>query len=175
MAGASLFGANLAGARLDGANLGAADLRGSYLGGASLTNAVLDSALLQEAIGLPNSIGKVEDFYNWAMEDLRRKDLPGAIDNFNQVLSRKPDFAHAYLGRGVARLQSDDREGGINDIKRAETLFTAQGNQEGTKVTQQMVKELTTPPKEEKKGNGIGQAILGLVGMALQFLPLSFF
>jgi uncharacterized protein YjbI with pentapeptide repeats len=175
LVGASLFGANLTGARLDGANLGAADLRGAYLTGSSLTGAILESALLQESVGLPPSLGKGEDFYNWAMEDMRRKNFPGAIDNFNQVLSRKPDFAQAYMGRGVARLQTDDREGGIEDVKRAETLFTAQGNQEGTKVAKQMVKELTTPPPEQKTGGGLGQALVGILGFALQFLPFSLF
>ncbi|UBF25359.1 pentapeptide repeat-containing protein [Kovacikia minuta CCNUW1] len=173
--GASLFGANLTGAKLDGANLGAADLRGAYLTGASITGVVWESTLLEEAVGLPNSVGKVEDFYNWAMEDMRRKNFPGAIDNFNQVLNRKPDFAQAYMGRGVARLQTDDREGGIEDVRRAETLFTAQGNQEGTKVAQQMVKDLTTPPPEQKTGGGLGQALIGVLGFALQFLPFSLF
>ncbi|MGA7933365.1 MAG: pentapeptide repeat-containing protein [Kovacikia sp.] len=175
LVGASLFGANLTGARLEGANLGAADLRGAYLTGSNLTDTVLDRALLQEAVGLPTSVGKVEDFYNWAMADMRRKNFPGAIDNFNQVLNRKPDFAQAYMGRGVARLQAEDREGGVEDIKRAETLFATQGNQEGSKVAQQMVKELTAPPPEQKSGGGLGRALVGILGFALQFLPFSLF
>lgn len=176
LAGTSLFGANLVGARLDGANLAVADLRNSYLGGASLKDTVLTNALFQGAIGLPVQIGSAEQFYSWALEDERRKDYPAAIDNFTQALNRKPDFAHAYLGRGIVRLESGGEDNnGLTDIQQADRLFTAQNNQEGMKITKELIKQLTTPPPAPKKGNGLGVALLGLIGTVLQFLPLSIF
>ncbi|MCL6433212.1 MAG: pentapeptide repeat-containing protein [Leptolyngbyaceae cyanobacterium HOT.MB2.61] len=175
LTGASLYGANLVGARLDGANLTAVDLRGAYLMGASLMQTVMNGALLQGAVGLSPSTGSAEEFYQWALQDERRKNYPGAIDNFTQALMRKPDFAQAYLGRGVVFLQSGEDTAGLADIQQAERLFTVQGNQEGMKITQELIKQLTTPPPAPPKGNGIGIALLGLIGTALQLLPLSVF
>ncbi len=176
LTGASLFGANLVGAKLDGANLTVADLRNSYLMGTSMLGAVLNSTLLQGAVGLTPDKGTAEEFYRWALEDEHRKNYLSAIDNFTQAINRKPDFAHAYLGRGVVRLQTgSDDEGGLADIEQADRLFAAQNNQEGTKITQELIKQLTTPPEQPKKGNGLGVALLGLIGTALQFLPLSVF
>jgi uncharacterized protein YjbI with pentapeptide repeats len=175
LTGASLFGANLVGAKLDSANLTVADLRNSYLMGTSMVGAVLNSTLLQGAVGQTPDKGSAEEFYRWALADEQRKDFLAAIDNFTQALNRKPDFAHAYLGRGVVRLQAGNDEAGIADIRQADLLFTAQNNLEGSKITQEMIKQLTTPPPREKGGNGIGIALLGLIGTALQYLPLSVF
>lgn len=175
LAGASLYGANLVGATLDGANLTAADLRGAYMMGASLTATIMNGALLQGAVGLSPETGSAEQFYQWALQDERRKNYPAAIDNFTQALSRKPDFPQAYLGRGVVLLQTGEESAGLADVQQAERLFTAQGNQEGSKLTQEMIKQLTTPPPQPKSGNGLGMALLGLIGTALQFLPLSIF
>ncbi|WP_225938264.1 pentapeptide repeat-containing protein [Leptothermofonsia sichuanensis] len=175
LTGASLYGANLVGAKLDGANLTVTDLRGAYMMGASLVETVMHGTLLQGAVGLSPETGSAEQFYQWALQDEHRKNYPGAIDNFTQALSRKPDFAQAYLGRGVVLLQSGEDEAGLADIRQAERLFTAQGNQEGSKLTQAMIKQLTTPPPQPKSGNGLGLALLGLIGTALQFLPLSIF
>lgn len=175
LAGASLYGANLTGANLDGANLVAADLRESFMSGASLMQTVMNGALLQGAVGLSPTTGSAEEFYRWALQDERRKNYPGAIDNFTQALNRQPDFAQAYLGRGIIHLQTGDNETGLADVQQADRLFTAQGNQEGMKLTQEMIKQLTAPPPKEQKGNGIGIALLGLIGTALQYLPLSVF
>lgn len=168
LTGASLFGANLLGAKLDGANLRAADLRNAYLGGATLEGAALDNALLQGTVGLSNSTGKADDFYRWAVEAGQRKDYTAAIDNYTQAITRKPDLAQAYLGRGAARLQTGDREGAVEDAQKAEKLFTAQGDTKSAEVAQSFSKELLTPPKEQKTGRGIGEAILSVVGGLLQ-------
>jgi tetratricopeptide (TPR) repeat protein len=135
----------------------------------------MNGTLLQGAVGLSPATGSAEEFYRWALQDEHRKDFPAAVDNFTQALNRRPDFAQAYLGRGVVFLQMNEESTGLADIQKADQLFAAQGNQEGTKITKELIKQITTPPPEPKKGNGIGVALLGLIGTALQFLPLSIF
>jgi len=172
LAGASLFGANLSGAKLDGANLSMADLRTAYLLGASVENVLLENAMLQGSVGLANTAGTPEEFYQWAMEDGARHNYASAIENFSQALMRKPDFAHAFLGRAVARFQVGDRAGAIADSKQAETLFTTQGNENGVKVSSLFVKELETPVKKPQ-GPTFGQQLLNVVGGLLQVILLK--
>ena len=170
--GASLAGANLTGANLDGANLTAADLRYAAATNASFQGATLDNALLQGTIGLANTVGKPEDFYRWAMMATETKDYASAVDNFTQMLERKPDFAPAYLGRGMARLQTNDRVGAIADLKQADKLFTAQGDIKTAQGIQQSIKTLETPPAQPKTGNGFGINLLSAFATLLQlFLP----
>lgn len=172
LVGASLSGANLTEAKLDGANLNAVDLRHAYMTNATVAGANLDNALLQGAIGLPTAIGKPEDFYHWAIADGEQKNYASAVENFNQVLARQPDFAQAYLGRGMARLQTSDRLGAIADLKQADKLFTAQGNTKTAQGIQQSLKELETPPARPKAGNGLGINLLSAFATLLQlFLP----
>jgi uncharacterized protein YjbI with pentapeptide repeats len=166
LAGAVLVGANLVGAKLDGANLTATDLRTAYLTGATLEGAVLQNAQLQGAIGLSPTAGNAEEFYFWAMQDGHNQNYAAAIANFSQALERKPDFAHAYLGRGVARFQIGDRMGAAADSKLAEEFFTRQGNEEGAQVSKQFVQELTEPPKKPR-GNFL-QGLMSVVGGLLQ-------
>lgn len=172
LVGASLSGANLTAAKLDGANLNAVDLRHAYLTNATVAGANLDKALLQGAIGLPTAIGKPEDFYQWAIADSEQKNYASAVENFNQVLARQPDFAPAYLGRGIARLQTSDRVGAIADLKQADKLFTAQGDPKTAQGIQQSLKELETPPAQLKTGNGLGIKLISAFATLLQlFLP----
>lgn len=172
LTGASLFGANLTGAKLDRAILRGADLRNAYMGGATLEGAALDGVLLQGTVGLANSTGKAEDFYRWAMDDAQHKNYTSAIDNFTQALDRKPDFAPAYLGRGLARLQLGDHAGAIADAQQAETLFTAQGDTKSAELAKSMTKELQNPPVAKKSGGGLGEALLGILGGLLQLFTL---
>ncbi|MBW4582512.1 MAG: pentapeptide repeat-containing protein [Tildeniella nuda ZEHNDER 1965/U140] len=172
LAGASLVGANLTGANLDGANLTATDLRYASVTNATFQGATLDHALLQGTIGLTNTVGNPEDFYRWAMVATEEKDYASAVANFTQVLARQPDFAQAYLGRGVARLQTNDRAGAIADLKQADKLFTAQGDTKTAQGIQQSIKALETPPNRPKSGNGFGTNLLSAFATLLQlFLP----
>jgi uncharacterized protein YjbI with pentapeptide repeats len=164
--GANLVGANLVGAKLDGANLSLADLRTAYLSGATLEGTVLQNAQLQGATGLSTVAGKPEEFYLWAMQDGQNQNYAAAIENFSQALQRKPDFAEAYLGRGVARFQIGDHNGAIADSRVAEELFTRQGNKEGSQISKQFVQELTGPPKKPR-GNFF-QGLMNVVGGLLQ-------
>lgn len=169
LAGASLSGANLTGANLDGANLTSTDLRYAYLTNATLQGASLERVQLQGAIGLSSHVGSPEAFYQWAMADAEQKNYASAVENFTQVLVRKPDFAPAYLGRGLARLQVSDRVGAIVDLKQADNLFTAQGDIKTALSIQQSVKTLETPPEQPKSGNGFGIHLLSAFATLLQF------
>jgi len=169
LAAATLFGANLTGAKLDSANVSAVDFRGAYLTGVSFEGAVLDRAQFQGAIGLSPTILKAEDFYRWAMEDQQRKNYPAAIENLNQAVSRKPDFAEAYLSRSYARFQTGDLSGAIADSKQSEKIFTAQGNTNGAQAAQKVTKTLTAPLPEPKARGNVGDALLGVLGIALRF------
>lgn len=180
LVGVSFNGANLVGARLDGANLTGADLRGAYLQGASFQGAIVDGAYLQGAVGLPATVGKLEDFYRWAIEDERQKNYVSAAANFTQVIERKPDFAPAYVGRSAARLQGGDVKGAIADARQAETLFAAQGDVKNAEIATKLVMALEKPPEEQpKKGGGFGNFLVGLLGGALQLFltrfPIPFF
>lgn len=166
--GASLFGANLSGAKLSGADLSVADLRDSYLVNVDLAGANLSGANLQGAIGIPSQVGKAEDFYNWGVAQGQKGDAKGAIEYLNQALSIKPNFAAAYLARGVARYQLLDRPGAIQDAQLAEKLFLAQANTEGYQTAQAFIKELQTPQTASTPKNKTNfMNVLGAIGSVL--------
>lgn len=168
LTGASLYGANLTGAKLDGANLTAADLRTAYLSGASLESAILTSALLQDAIGVPLSAGNAQEFYRWAMQAADQKNYGKAIADFNEAILREPNFAAAYMGRSVARLQLGDQDGAIADSQKAETLFRAQGHPDKAEVAQKFAKQVQSPSSERRSGSNFFQQLVGAVSTILQ-------
>ncbi|HEY9906453.1 MAG TPA: pentapeptide repeat-containing protein [Thermosynechococcaceae cyanobacterium] len=173
LSGATLFGANLTGAKLDGAVLRGTDLRNAYVGGVSHQGAVLENTLLQGAIGLPVTAGSAEEFYRWAIESAEQGNHPKAIENFSQAIERKPNFAPAYLGRAISRLQTTDKPGAIADSATAEQLFKAQGDVDRGTIAQALNKQLSAPPpKQQKDGNGLGIVLLNLAGTVLKVLSL---
>lgn len=170
--GASLHGANLTGANLSGANLTAADLRGAYLSQANLVGTNLVNANLLGAVGLPNYTGGAEDFYRWGMAEAERDNHQRALELLNQALVMKPDYANAYLGRGMVQFNQGDRLAALADTKKAAELFTAQGNQDGAKAAEQVIAgiEQLNNPKERRPNFGLNLLGLlqGLAGLALQ-------
>ncbi len=177
LAGASLNGANLTGARLDGANLAGADLRKSYLVGASVTGAITDGAYLQGAVGLAASVGTLEDFYRWALEDEQRQNYVSAIQNYTQVIARQAEFAPAYLGRGAARMRTGDRKGASADSREAARLFNAQGDPKNADAATRIALLFETPTPEDKIDKGkpdFGQALIGILGAAVQIFLSGF-
>ena len=169
--GASLFGANLSGAKLGGADLSGADLRDTYLVNADLAGANLSGASLQGAIGIPSQVGKAEDFYRWGVAQGQKGDSGGAIRYFNQALSINPNFAAAYLARGVARYQLLDRAGAIRDAQLAEKLFLAQTNIGGSQTAQTFIKELQSPTASTPKSKpNFMNFLAGLSSVLLRFM-----
>ncbi|HBE32730.1 MAG TPA: hypothetical protein DD990_15775, partial [Cyanobacteria bacterium UBA11368] len=106
-----------------------------------------------------------------------RDNFNRAIDLFNQALTMKPDMANAYLSRGLSRYHLGDRTTAIEDTKKAETLYIAQGNQEGQQLAQQVIKAIQTPQTARlRPGRGNFLSFLqGLATVALQFLRLPGF
>ncbi len=170
LSGASLYGANLSGAKLSGADLSVADIRDTYLSNADLTGANVSGANFQGAMGIPSQVGKAEDFYTWGVAEAQKGDPSGAIEHFNQALSINPNFASAYMARSSARYQLLDRPAAIQDAKRAEKLFLAQGNTSEFQIAQNFVKELQTPPSTPKGKSAFMEFLGGALGIALQLL-----
>lgn len=167
--GASLYGANLNSAKLMGADLSVADLRDTYLVNVNLTGAKVSGASFQGAIGIPYQVGKAEDFYGWGVAEAEKGDPKGAIEHFNQALGLNPNFADAYMARGLARYQALDRPGAIQDAKLADKMFLAQNNLIGSQRAQAFIKEAEAPePTLKSKGNFLNF----LTGAAQLLLPL---
>lgn len=173
LSGASLNGANLTGANLTGANLMGTDLRDAYLVNAKLFGTDLKSAFIQGTVGIPQYAGTAEDFYAWGVVESERGDYKAAIANYNQALDLKPDFAPAFLGRGVARFKLGDEGGGAQDAQRASVLFTAQGNTTGYQASQNLIKtiEIVQNPPKVRSGTSLGNALVGIGSLLLQLIP----
>ncbi|WP_242031857.1 pentapeptide repeat-containing protein [Microcoleus sp. FACHB-672] len=158
LSSAGLFGANLGQANLKGANLAGADLRDANLAGADLTGVNLAGANVKGAIGLGEYVGRLENLYQWAMEEGQRKNYPRAIEYFNQALTLKPDFAPAFLGRAAAKAEMGNYTGGLQDAQQAETLYSAQGDPNGYQTSQVLIKQIEV---YQKRARGEGGASSG--------------
>jgi uncharacterized protein YjbI with pentapeptide repeats len=173
LTGASLFGANLSGARLDGANLAGTDLRNAYLYNAQLTNSAISGANLQGAVGIPSQVATPEEFYGLGVNAADKGNHQQAMDYFNQAIALKPDYAGAYLARGITRYQIFDRPGAFQDAQTAEKLFTTQNNDNGKLTTQAFLVELKAP-REGKVSTGkpsFFDFVSGVASVLMQFLP----
>lgn len=171
LSGASLYGANLSGANLSEADLTGADLRDTYLVNADLASTELSTTSLQGAIGIPAQAVKLEDLYRWGISQGQKGDPKGAIDYFNQALSVDPDYAPAYMARGIARYQLLDRVGAMRDAQQAEKLFFTQRDIMGIKTAQAFVKELQSPQTSVPKSKPNFYNFLGgAASILLRFL-----
>ncbi|MEH1872734.1 pentapeptide repeat-containing protein [Nostoc sp.] len=173
LSGASLFGVNLSEAKFSGANLAGADLRNTYLANAQLTGANLNGANLNGAVGIPSQIASPEQFYALGVAEGQKGNQQQAISYFNQAIAIKPEYAGAYLARGIARYQILDRQGAFQDAQVAEKFFTSQNNTTGTQTAQAFIKELQTPVNEKvSAGSPSFVDFLGSLGsVLLQFFP----
>lgn len=180
LTGAVLFNANLTGADLRNADLRGADLREARLTGAKMEGALLDGANLLGATGIPTQLLSAEQLYMWGLTETQRGNLQGAIDYFNQSLDYKPDFAHAYLGRGIVRYRLLDEAGALEDAARAGQLYQIQNNAQGQQLAQQFtdgvkLAQQRARESEERTRRGVsGSNFLGflgsLTGLLLRFL-----
>jgi len=178
LTGASLNGANLTGASLNGASLNGTDLRDAYLGGAQLFGVNLQVANVRGAVGIPHYAGTHKDFYAWGAVEAQRGNHNVAIANYNRSLSLKPDFAPAFLGRGVARFELGDESGAAQDAQIALALFEEQGdtgNYQRAKYLVDVVEHLQERDQQEPGGGNsalfkIGQAAVSVGSFLLQFL-----
>jgi uncharacterized protein YjbI with pentapeptide repeats len=173
LSGASLFGVNLSEAKFSGANLAGADLRNTYLANAEMKGAYLNGANFQGAVGIPSQVASPDEFYALGIAEGQKGNQQQAIGYFNQAIAIKPEFAGAYLARGVARYQILDRQGAFQDAQVAEKLFTSQNNTPGTQTAQAFIKELKTPVNDQvSTGSPSFVDFLGSLGsVLLQFFP----
>ncbi len=173
LSGASLFGVNLSGAKLSGANLLGTDLRNAYLANAQLTSVNLKGANLQGAVGIPLQAAKPEEFYGWGVAEAQKGNQQNAIDYFNQAIAIKPDFAAAYLARGVARYQILDRQAAFQDAQTAEKLFKTKNDNPGMQTAQAFILELKTPQgsKVTTGKPSLVDFLGGVASVLLQFFP----
>lgn len=153
LAQADLGAANLTGANLEGAVFAQTDLRQAILTGANLTGVDLRNAYVRGAVDIPLYALKAEEFYIWGMEEGRRQNPKGAIENFNRAITLDPKFAPAYMGRALAKQSLRDLVGAVEDARQAEVLFQAQNNPEGAKLAQQLAFAIQNPPQENKPEN----------------------
>lgn len=172
LVGANLYNANLAGADLQGADLRGADLRNAYLLDVNLTGANIEGANLRGAIGIPDRILGITDYYGWGLIETRRGNFEGAIAYYNQTLELDPTFAAAYLGRSIARYELGDRTGALDDAAQAEELFTAQGDTQGQQAAANMTEGITAIQEAEEEGESSDGGsnflnFLGSMGMLL--------
>lgn len=168
-----LFGVNLSAAKLTGANLLGADLRNTYLMNADLAGVDLKGVNLQGAVGIPLQSAQPKQFYAWGVAAAEQGNQQQAIDYFEQAIAAKPDYAGAYLARGIARYQIFDRKGAFEDAKLAEKMFTSQNNQQGLITAQAFIQELQAPlePKINKGKPSFTDFVGSLGSVLLQFLP----
>jgi tetratricopeptide (TPR) repeat protein len=172
LSGASLNGANLSGANLSGANLGGTDLRDAFLANAQLFGTSLNTAYVQGAIGIPQYAGTPEDFYAWGVGEANRGNYKAAIEFYNQALILKPDFAPAFLARGVARFNLGDPAGATQDAQKAGDIFNVQGNPVGYQTSQDMIRgiEIAQNPPKARSGTSLGNAIVGVGSLLFRLL-----
>lgn len=173
LSGTGLFGANLSAAKLAGANLLGADLRNTYLMSVDLTGVDLRAVNLQGAVGIPLQSAQPQQFYAWGVAAAQQGNQQQAIDYFEQAIAAKPDYAGAYLARGIARFQIFDRKGAFEDAQLAEKMFTSQNNREGVITAQAFIQELQAPlePKLDKGKPSFTDFVGSLGSVLLQFLP----
>ena len=172
LSGASLYGVNLNGANLSGANLNGTDLRDAYLGNAIVTGTNFNAAYVLGAVGIPQSAGTPEDFYRWAVTEAQNGDYKGAIDHFNKALSLNPEFAPAYLARGVSRYRLGDEKGATIDAQASSQLFDTQKNPRGAEMAKNFLKGIEDARNARSRGNddnifnflgGLGLAVMQLL------------
>jgi tetratricopeptide (TPR) repeat protein len=170
---AVLFGVNLSNAKLNHATLIGADFRNTYLVNTQLIGVNLSEANLQGAIGIPLQVAKPDEFYNWGVAEAQKGNQQHAIDYFNQAIAIKPDYAGAYLARGVAHYQLFDRKSALQDAQIAVKLFTSQNNVTGLQTAQAFIQELQTPQTEKiSAGKPSLMDFVGSLGsVLLQFFP----
>ncbi|AFZ44443.1 pentapeptide repeat protein [Halothece sp. PCC 7418] len=169
LTGASLHGANLTGANLTGAILNQTDLRKAYLNNAQLENTTLETAYIRGAIGVPTSASSAKQFYKLAAAEAEAGNYEAALEYCNLAIRLDPEYAAAYLGRGVARYRLGDQVGATQDAEIALELFTQQENEIGVQASQQFMKavEIASQPRDSNGGGGGLNRLFTTVGSLL--------
>ncbi len=73
----------------------------------------------QEAASTEIEQKSAEDFYKEGREKYDKKDLSGAIEDFNQAIKINPDYVLAYISRGLAQSDLGDNQAAVEDYSKA--------------------------------------------------------
>ncbi len=172
LAGASLHGANLTGANLTGANLNGTDMRNAYLSSATMFDTDMSNAYVRGATGIPLNVATPEQFYNWGVTEANRGNHKAALSHYNKAIINDPEFAPAYLGRGVMFYRLGDDAAALENAKMAASLFETQENTEGFETSQGFVDGLQAKREGRSNGGGgnFGRVMQTVGSLLLRFL-----
>lgn len=171
--GASLYGANLTGANLQGANLEGTDLRKAYLYDSNLVDVNLVNAYVDGAVGIPTYAASIDQFQEWGIQETQQGNYQGAIEHFNRALSLDPNFASAYLGRGLAKYHMGNDVAAAEDAQKAASLYQENNDTEGYTTSTQFLQAMQVAQEGTElkdPGPNMMNLLQGVAGIALQFL-----
>jgi uncharacterized protein YjbI with pentapeptide repeats len=173
LSGASLHGANLTGANLSGAILNGTDLRGAYLYNAIATDTTFDQAYMQGAVGIPQTAGTPELFYGWGLLETQKGNYQAALNHYNKALGLDPEFAPAYLARGLALFRLGNEMGAKQNAEKAAELFEEQEDERGLQTSQAFVNNIDALQKARAEGqqqNQLDGIVRGVASIVFQLL-----
>jgi uncharacterized protein YjbI with pentapeptide repeats len=163
LSGASLNGANLIGANLSNSILSATDLRNAHLGNANLTGVNLETAYIQGTVGLTNYAGTPAQFQAWGLKEEGKGNYATAIEYYNRALNLDPNYAPAYLARGLTYYRLGNEVVAIQNGQTAAQLFQAQQNETGYQASQQFLTNIEIARKingrEPEGGFGLDRVL----------------
>lgn len=178
--GADLRGANLSFTSLEGASLRGADLRGSRLDGTDLRRADLSGAQLdpqalsrshwQQARGIDPSQQSYAELHNAGVAAAQQGRHPEAEQFFGEAIRRQPDAAISWVARGISRSEQGNTQLAAQDLNHAASLYRQAGDLAKAGELEKASKQLTTPAKQAKGGNGMGSQLAVGAMAAFQFL-----
>jgi uncharacterized protein YjbI with pentapeptide repeats len=172
LSGASLNGANLIGANLSGAILLSTDLRNAYLNNADLTGVSLDNAHVQGAIGLGNYGGTAVQFQAWGLKEAERGNYNSAIDYYDRALTVDPNYAPAYLARGLTYYRLGNESAAIQNAQIASKLYQEQNDQSGYQTSQRFLTDIEIARKINNQEPEGGAGLDKVFNSVLPFLQL---
>ena len=74
-----------------------------------------------------------------------KPNLELASEDFTKVIEIEPDFAEGYMNRGAVRIRQGDRDGAIDDLQKAMTLFTQDGELGSAGLVQTLLDGVRNP------------------------------
>ncbi|MEM1369378.1 MAG: pentapeptide repeat-containing protein [Cyanobacteria bacterium P01_H01_bin.15] len=175
----SLYGANLTGVNLTGAITIGTDFRRAYLYNANVAGLDLGGAHIDDVQGLSQDAGSPEQFVRWGMAEAKERDYDAAIAHFERAMIADPDFAPAYLARGLAHYRTGNPIVAERDAQMAADLYAMQDDVEGQAAAENFIVSMGEAEeayaKAQRNGSGnFGNLFMGVASMALKVLGQGF-